>query len=286
MKHKSGQKNIPVIPAATLDTKGFRLLPLIPEQVDSYEMHRHDCFQLFWINEGHGTAQIDFQGYSFYPNTLCLISPGRVHGLIECKPDKTFSGWLLVFSKELLVGQQLEWPHTSLIDLMEGTPFHRIAADQATIFNTLFSLLEREQEIERKEQLEAVNSYLRLILIEMSRIQDSWQQRHREEAGFRLTKEFFTAVESHYRTVHSVSEYASMLHVSSNHLNESIKKTLGKSAGKVLRDRQLLEAKRLLRYSNAHIAEIASYLGFRDSSYFGRYFKKNIGVTPTSFRKG
>ncbi|MFB4261323.1 AraC family transcriptional regulator [Shouchella clausii] len=31
---------------------------------------------------------------------------------------------------------------------------------------------------------------------------------------------------------------------------------------------------------------MASYLGFRDSSYFGRYFKKNIGVTPTSFRKG
>nr|WP_175476192.1 helix-turn-helix domain-containing protein [Evansella caseinilytica] len=293
MNHKSERHSIPVISAATMQTIGFSVLPLIPERIEevpsSYDLHRHDCFELFWIKEGRGEVQIDFQSYSFSPNTLCLISPGQVHGLIDFEASEAFSGWLLIFSKELFAEQFLEWAEwaqTSLLDFMEENPFRSIAGDQATVFNMLFHLLEREQETGRKDQLVAVSNYIRVLLVEMGRIHNAWQQRHREKAGYRLTKQYVAAVESHYRTVHSVAEYAAMLHVTPNHLNESIKKTLGKSAGGVLRDRHILEAKRLLRYSSAQVAEIASYLGFHDASYFGRFFKKNTGLTPTAFRRG
>ncbi|MFB5675811.1 helix-turn-helix domain-containing protein [Paenibacillus terreus] len=292
MRATGKRKNIPVIPAPSLETGDFRLLRLNQEmhgdEPELYDLHRHDCYELFWIMEGHGKVQIDFQSYSFSPNTLSLIAPGQIHGWIAKEIGMAFDGYLLIFSKDLIAGHQLDhagWLQTSLLNLMGDNPFYNISPDHASVFNELFRLLERELAKERKDQTDAVRSYIRLLLIEAGRIHDQWQQGHREEAGFRLTKQYLSLVESHFRTVNSVSDYASMLHVTTSHLIESVKKTLGKSAGEVLRERQLLEAKRLLRYSSSTVDEIAHHLGFHDPSYFGRLFKKNVGLSPTAFRR-
>lgn len=292
MRTAGKNNNIPVIPAPSLGTDNFRLLRFNQEmpgvELEVYNLHRHDCFELFWVTEGHGKVQIDFQSYSFSPNTMSLIAPGQIHGWSGKEPNMAFDGYLLIFSKDLLAGHQLDnasWLQTSLLDLMGDNPFYNLSPDHASVFNELFRLLERELEEERKDQTDAVRSYIRLLLIEAGRIHDQWQQDHREEAGFRLTKQYLALVESHFRSVNSVSEYASMLHVTTSHLVESVKKTLGKSAGEALRERQLLEAKRMLRYSSSTVDEIAHHLGFRDPSYFGRFFKKNVGMSPTAFRR-
>jgi AraC-like DNA-binding protein len=76
-----------------------------------------------------------------------------------------------------------------------------------------------------------------------------------------------------------------MLHVTTNHLNETVKGTLGQPAGMIIRERLLLEAKRLLRYSDSPVAEIATHLNFEDPSYFSRFFKKHTGFSPSEFRE-
>jgi AraC family transcriptional activator of pobA len=92
-------------------------------------------------------------------------------------------------------------------------------------------------------------------------------------------------IEQHYKTLRRPSEYAELLFVTPNHLNALCQDLLGRPAGEVIRDRVLLEAKRLLTNAAMTATEIAYELNFQDNSYFTRFFKKYEGITPDEFRR-
>ena len=97
--------------------------------------------------------------------------------------------------------------------------------------------------------------------------------------------QFRRLIEQHYKTLRLPGEYARLLHITPNHLNALCQELLGRAAGAVIRDRVLLEAKRLLTNADMTAAEIAYELNFQDNSYFSRFFKKYAGVTPEGFRR-
>lgn len=76
-----------------------------------------------------------------------------------------------------------------------------------------------------------------------------------------------------------------MLYVTPNHLYALCKDLTDLSAGELIRNRILLEAKRLLTNAKINVSEIAVDLGFADNSYFSKFFKKYEGVSPEVFRK-
>jgi AraC-like DNA-binding protein len=96
---------------------------------------------------------------------------------------------------------------------------------------------------------------------------------------------FRRLIEQHYKTLRLPGEYARLLHITPNHLNALCQELLGRPAGAVIRDRVLLEAKRLLTNADMTAAEIAYELNFQDNSYFSRFFKKYAGMTPEGFRR-
>jgi AraC-like DNA-binding protein len=96
---------------------------------------------------------------------------------------------------------------------------------------------------------------------------------------------FRQLIETNYREKKLTKEYAAMLYVTPNHLNALSKDVTGLSAGELIRDRILLEAKRLLINAQINISQIAAELGFIDNSYFTKFFKKYVGFTPEIFRK-
>jgi AraC-like DNA-binding protein len=82
-----------------------------------------------------------------------------------------------------------------------------------------------------------------------------------------------------------VSEYAKLLGITANYLNETVKTVTGQTAGELIRDRLLLEAKRWLIHSELSIAQVADQLHFDDPSYFSRFFKKYAHCSPGDFRR-
>lgn len=78
--------------------------------------------------------------------------------------------------------------------------------------------------------------------------------------------------------------YAELLNVSVSYLNECVQKTSGQSVSRLIRERVVLEAKRLLYHSRKSVKEIAAELGYDDYSYFTRLFVKTVGLTPLTFR--
>jgi len=100
-----------------------------------------------------------------------------------------------------------------------------------------------------------------------------------------LLRNFMDLIEVHFKSLKLPKDYAALLYITPNHLNAVTKEQLGYSAGELIRNRVLLEAKRLLVVKNYSIAEIAYELNFSDASYFTKFFKKAVGCTPEDFKK-
>jgi AraC-like DNA-binding protein len=92
-------------------------------------------------------------------------------------------------------------------------------------------------------------------------------------------------IEKNYTRIKLPKEYAELLYITPNHLNALCNDVLGIPAGEVIRNRVILEAKRMLVNRDMTVQEIADHLNFADNSYFTKFFKKQVSMTPEEFRK-
>jgi AraC-like DNA-binding protein len=100
-----------------------------------------------------------------------------------------------------------------------------------------------------------------------------------------LLHNFRKLLSQYYHQYNLPKYYAALLYVTPNHLNAVCQDLLGKSAGTLIRERILLEAKRQLVNADRSIAEVAYGLGFTDNSYFTKFFRKYTGTTPEEFKR-
>jgi AraC family transcriptional activator of pobA len=247
--------------------------------------HRCDFYQILWITQGEGKIWLDLDLFPVEPGTMCFASPGQIRAY---EPQGPVAGYVIGFTQ----GFFSDSPDDANV-LIQLPYFHGVGAapvlyaneEQARLFTEVCSRLERETQLALDGQATLLHSYMRILLIEARRIHQAQPGAiHTGETAFLLTKQFVLLVEAHYLTTSSVADYATMLHVTTNHLIETVKGTLGQPAGKIIHERLMLEAKRLLRYSDSPVAEIATHLNFEDPSYFSRFFKKHTDFSPSEFR--
>jgi AraC-like DNA-binding protein len=255
--------------------------------------HRADYYQIVWITgfTGEGKVWIDLDGYPLRPHMMCFISPGQIRAWDAPTWQTTgaATGYVIDFTQGFFSNSPDD--ANALIQLpyfhgVGAAPVLYVDEEQARRFTEVCKELEREIQLTLDGQIALLHSYMRILLIEARRIHQAQPgAMHTETAAFLLTKQFVLLVEAHYLTTSSVADYATMLHVTTNHLIETVKGTMGQPAGKIIHERLMLEAKRLLRYSDSPVAEIATYLDFEDPSYFSRFFKKHTGFAPSEFRE-
>jgi AraC family transcriptional activator of pobA len=100
----------------------------------------------------------------------------------------------------------------------------------------------------------------------------------------RLARQFRLEVEGRFHKETALSAYAAALGVTANHLNDTLRRETGQPAGELIRQRRLLEAKRLLLHSDLSVSEVGYRLGFDDPSYFSRFFRRYARASPADFR--
>ena len=91
-------------------------------------------------------------------------------------------------------------------------------------------------------------------------------------------------MDKHFTENKTTSFFAEQLHITSHHLNLITKNVTGKTASEVIRARSVLEAKRLLTFTDFSVTEIATQLNYFDSSYFSKLFKAETNKTPAAFK--
>jgi AraC family transcriptional activator of pobA len=162
-----------------------------------------------------------------------------------------------------------------------------IDVEQVTRLSTLCAGLQEEMLLSREGFRLAMHSYLGLIAIEVARLAMA-----RGPSGAvtlqpadPIVDKLRDLVEQHFRRERLLDFYAAKLAMTPDRLNNHVKRATGVTAGHLIRQRVLTEAKRQLVFSNQPIHEIAYDLAFADPSHFVRSFRKYTGVTPQAFRE-
>ncbi len=165
-------------------------------------------------------------------------------------------------------------------------PCFSIPYDELDTFQTVFKLFQAELESKEEMQQEMLQMMLKRFLILCTR---AYKKQHQlADMGINqinIIREFNFLVEKYFKTKHTVAEYADLLHKSPKTLSNIFKKLSEKPPLQYIHDRKMLEARRLLRYTDHSIKEIAYELGFDDIQAFSRFFKKQEGTAPSEYRE-
>ncbi len=250
------------------------------------EPHRHDHYGIFVIQKGNGTKTIDINEIPIKANRIFFLSPGQIH---SWNNKGQISGFVILFNKDFFSisnsGRELqEFPFFSVYDTH---PYIDLDKKNEPLLLQILKSIKAEVQKSDRHSHPIIHSYLNILLFLMLRFYEKQKPKSISMKNLPAAKirEFEKAVNKHFLTKRFVSDYAHMLHVTPNYLNALCAKIKNKPAGSIIRERILLEAKRLLAHSDNSVSEIAYQLKFVDNSYFGRFFKKYSRVTPAQYRK-
>lgn len=144
-----------------------------------------------------------------------------------------------------------------------------------------------KKELNAKDDLqgEMLQMLLKRFLILCTRI---YKDQHKivevEETKMDIIRNFAFLVEVHYKTKHSVSEYADLMNRPAKSLTNLFSSHINRTPLQIIQDRIILEAKRMLISTEIPVKEITFELGFDDMPSFSRFFKNKVGVSPKAFR--
>lgn len=245
---------------------------------------QQNAYSIYWIQEGKGTYNIDFEQYKFEDNVLFFLSPGQVF-TVDSEQIKT--AYKLTFVRDFYCIQTHDKEvacNGVLFNNIYETPFVKpCEKDTQKLQFILESLIEEFQQDETA-QYDMLQSYLKQFMICAVRVQ---KENHiiKEDTETRLFKDFSLLVEQNFKKMHSVTDYANRLGVSPKSISKHFQKIGTKTPSDFIKNRILIEAKRLLIYTDKTVKEIAFELGFNDPAYFTRFFTKAISKSPLQFKK-
>lgn len=281
-------QDIPLYPfqPAQDDAIPFEIISIeeLPRFAKRPTPHRHAFYAIFWVTAGGGTHYLDFVGDEIRANSLHFVGPGQVHYWDIAKELK---GVTVVFEASLFLGRRdyRLLDQINFFKTVNGLSALYPTQAEAVWFQQTIEQLTREFTQKAFGRSLNIVALLELLLVNAQRLAVKINEiDDKPSAEKQLTHNYIHLVEKEAISHHKVEWYAEQLAVTVSHLSKCIKKSLGITAGELLRNRLVLEAKRLLIHTDQTVAEIATQLNFKDVSYFGRFFKREADQTPRQFR--
>ena len=251
--------------------------------------HRHrNLFQILLIERGGGDMTFEAATLPFAAPCAILVPPTTAHGF-RFHPDVT-DGWVVSFTEDVAqaLGERSGEALARLKALAAEPVIPLASATEGKRLSTLCSELHEERFLAREGFRLAMRGLLALIAIEVARLAAS-----RARSGTvtlapadATVEALRRLVEEHFRKERLLGFYAEKLAMTPDRLNDHVKRATGVTAGHLIRQRVLTEAKRQLVFTMQPIHEIAYDLGFADPSHFARFFRKQTAMTPQEFREG
>jgi AraC family transcriptional activator of pobA len=250
--------------------------------------HRHaNLFQILLIERGGGEMALEATTANFAAPAAILLPATVVHGF-RFQPEVT-EGWVVSFTEDVTHGLgERSGEAMARLNALASEPIVPVT-DVAEVkrLSALCADLHEERFLAREGFRLAMRGYLALIAIEVARLAASRARtgavtlRPADPTVAKLRQ----LVEAHFRSQRLLDFYADALAMTPDRLNDHVKRATGVTAGHLIRQRVLTEAKRQLVFSNQPIHDIAYDLAFSDPSHFARFFRKQTGTTPQAFRE-
>ncbi len=251
-----------------------------------HKPHKHDFYVFVFFTAGHGTHEIDFTHYEVGPGSVFLMSPGQVHSWNLSSDAEGFVFFHTAGFYGLRYGNESIRDYPFFASL--SNPRHVVAEqDNSTALIGICLALYDEYQDNALFRERMVAGLMTSAYVRAARLMQA--QKVEAPALPVLYRQKFEAfedlVELHFRDIKSAAVYAGMLSVTPRHLNRIAQEAAGKMTTEVITDRVMLEARRMMAWSQRPLNEIAFELGYDDYAYFSKLFRKKTGKTPSEFVK-
>lgn len=244
---------------------------------------KHSCCTLLFITSGTHIMKLGYEEYRTSPNEFIVIPAGQIFSIEHI--NSNHRGFICQFHPDILIGKYGNRDMLNDFDFLKisGNPKITIPEKDISFILNLLNRLQTEYLGNETANLNIVQSYLMALFCEMNK--NAVKTPKMGSAATVLSTKFKELIHANIKTNYQIKNYASLLNVSPNHLNKSVKAVSGKSATQWIDEIKLLEAKYLLFQTTLSVSEIALQIGHEDHSYFSRFFKKHEGLTPVQYRK-
>lgn len=242
------------------------------------------CGVYAFLVRGSARATIDITQYEFKQNDVLLLQPGSFLLIHEFSEDALV--YYILFSSKFLEKNTF----SSRLSLVQAEVVAPIVSMQEDRFKVACHLVELLLEASNCQPSMLNASLMVPIFNLLGAVYTDYARNTKVQPEFPLDRkteiyhEYNTLVMKHYAEWHHVSQYADAMRLTLPHLCSTIKAVSGKTAGDMIIDAILTDAKAQLKITNLQVKEIALTLGFENVAFFNRFFKAHTGMTPKSYR--
>jgi AraC family transcriptional regulator, transcriptional activator of pobA len=250
--------------------------------------HAYDFYSLILFTQGSGSIKIKDDIFPVKPQTLCIIGPGQLHSF-EGLED--VEGIVFFFCQDFYVE---EFSFVRLLNVYSYTsqtgnnicnPCIRLSDNEFAAINSEINSIHSEYELYAPTNNSAViiRSHLNILLLKLTDLYELKSGKSNSTDSI-IIHSLSHLVDSYFIKEQHLGFYTTAFNISESQLNEICNKHFNCGLKKILQNRLMQEARKLLLSSDLSVSEIAYKLNFEDNSYFNKVFKSKIGITPKRFR--
>ena len=239
--------------------------------------------------EGETSLTSNLQEFRLKKDSLFIFSPKHI---LQVQSNNRFKAHLIVIAPDFLKRINIDTKRMMPLFLQFGSlPCMELTHAESQSLRSFISMVEQELKgSETDFSSEIIGGLIAATIYKVGDILTHYLTEHpevdspihnRAEEYFR---QFTELLGEHYKHERSVGFYARQLCITPKYLTTLIKRISGKSVSEWIDNYVILEAKTLLKYSNISVQEIAYYLNFPNQSFFGSYFKRNAGMSPSQYK--
>ena len=250
--------------------------------------HAHDFYSVILFTKGNGNITINNDTYAVQPQTICLIAPHQLHSFEDLEEAE---GIIFFFCQDFYVE---EFSFVRLLNLFSYTsqtgtnacnPCINLSDNKFSPIYSVIKSIQTEYELYTPSNNSAViiRSHLNIMLLKLTELYEAKSGKSNNNDSI-LIHSLAHLIDSYFIQEHNLGFYTSAFNISESQLNEICNKHFNCGLKKILLNRLMQEARKLLLSSELSVSEIAYKLNFEDNSYFIKVFKNKTGLTPKRFR--
>lgn len=251
-------------------------------------LYRSDLYSIGLIEKGAAVFTVGINMYDVTAPGIILVSPGEIRSWQDnlALPEITS----IFFTEDFMLAGHPNhlFLKSTPVEIWTTPHFLPLTANQFETLKAIFNLIESKYFSAWANRLKTIPLLLQLVLIEISSLRPfpgTEMKPGTQSQGVYLTERFKTLLSKNFMLQRRVEYYADQLFVSPQYLTQTIIKETGKTTKQLIDEMVCREAKALLKLSEYTIDQISNYLNFPNPSFFGKFFRRNTGVSPIYYRK-
>lgn len=273
--------------AADTDNHHWYHMSHLSNACASMDSHRTSAYAICLLSKGKLQLESDLFVHEAQAPAIFTIAPSAIRKFTDL--GSGYDARIFFFRKELFLEGQVDVNYLDKFDFFD-VPEHQYLAldsDQYQKFNTYFDLIHEKSLDSAAHASDIIRSLIYIVINELDSIyqHNTIQTVPADDKNLHILSRFKSLLAHHFIEERQVSFYADKLYLTPKYFSTLIREISGKTASEWINDMLILEAKVRLQNKDQSVAQIAFDLNFSDPSHFGKFFKKHVGKSPSSYRE-